>query len=151
MTRTPNLVAAALAAALVQLAPAPALAGDGGDFVTHMTQMQYFTHKLGLAVDTGNRKLQGYYVHEVEEIIEKVEKVKEYKGIEVGKLIGTVLEPSFEKLEDAVESGDAQATDAAYDGLIDACNRCHTAANHDFLVVERRRDNPFIQNFSPAP
>jgi hypothetical protein len=115
-----------------------------------MTNMQYFTHKLGLAVAAGNQRLQGYYVHEVEEIVEAVAKVEEYKGVKVGHLVGTVLEPAFETLEDAVEAGDPARVDAAYDGLIDACNRCHTASNHGFLVIERRRDNPFMQSFAPA-
>jgi hypothetical protein len=129
-----------------------ALAGEDhgdSDFVGYMTRMQYFTHKLGLAVSAENTKLQGYYVHEVEEVIEAVSEVDEYKGIEVGKLVKTILLPAFEDLEETVEKGSAAQVDGAYDKLIKACNSCHEAAKHGFLRVERRSDNPYLQSFAP--
>ena len=127
-----------------------AAAPAGGNFVSHMTQMQYFTHKLGLAVTAQNRELEGYYVHEVEEIIEQVSEVEEYKGIPVGQLIRDTLLPTFEYLEKTLETGDAEAAEAAYDKLIEACNACHKAAKHGFIRIERRTDNPYLQDFTPA-
>lgn len=137
-----------LLAALLPL-PGALAADDKVNFVGYMTKMQYFTHKLGLSVDAQNRALQDYYVHEVEEIIEDLEKVDEYKGIAISKLTKTTLEPDFEKLEEAVKAGEAASLDAAYDRLIAACNHCHKAANHAFIHIERRRDNPFTQTFAP--
>ena len=127
-----------------------AAAPAGGNFVSYMTQMQYFTHKLGLAVTAQNRELEGYYVHEVEEIIEQVSEVEEYKGIPVGQLIRDTLLPTFEYLEKTLQTGDAEAADVAYDKLIEACNACHKAAKHEFIRIERRTDNPYLQGFTPA-
>jgi hypothetical protein len=62
-----------------------------------------------------------------------------------------VLEPKLEALEDRVGGDDPQATEAAYDAFLGACNACHEAANHAFIRIERRRDNPFMQSFEPAP
>jgi hypothetical protein len=143
---------AALALALLLTPFATAGASEGHhdhDFVGHMTRMQYFTHKLGLAVSAENSALQGYYVHEVEEVIEAVSEVEEYKGIEVGKLVKTILEPAFEDLEHTMAKGSAEQIDRAYDGLLRACNACHDAADHGFLHIERRRDNPYMQSFTP--
>jgi hypothetical protein len=137
-----------LLSALLPLSIASA-GGDKLDFVGYMTKMQYFSHKLGLSVDAGNAALQDYYAHEVEEIIEKLEEVDDYKGIPVAKLLKTTLAPAFEKLEDAVEAGEAPAVNAAYDGLLAACNSCHKAANHAYIHVERRSDNPYMQTFAP--
>jgi hypothetical protein len=145
--------AAALALTVLLTTGTATLAGEGhddGDFVGHMSRMQYFSHKLGLAVSARNQPLQGYYVHEVEEVIEAVSQVEQYKGIAVGELVKTILEPAFEDLEDAVAKASPDRVDAAYDGLLEACNTCHEAANHDFIRVERRRDNPYMQSFAPA-
>jgi hypothetical protein len=137
-----------LLAALLPLSIASA-GGDKLDFVGYMTKMQYFAHKLGLSVDAGNAALQDYYAHEVEEIVEKLEQVDDYKGIPVAKLLKTTLAPAFETLEDAVKAGDAPAVNAAYDGLLAACNNCHKAANHAYIHMEHRSDNPYIQTFAP--
>jgi len=53
MTRT--LIAIASTAMFFSAATA-AESGDG-DFINHMTSLQYFSHKLGLAIDSGNKDL----------------------------------------------------------------------------------------------
>jgi hypothetical protein len=146
--KTSRFLSALIAAAIFYV-PSGFAGGEGVDFVSYMTRMQYFAHKLGLAVSAQNVKLQGYYVHEVEEMIEKVTEVEEYKGIPVGQLIRDTLIPSFELLEESVEKGDNTATDAAYGKLLEACNACHKAADHAFIHIQRRADNPYMQDFAP--
>lgn len=128
----------------------PVRSDDETGLVTWMGRLQYFTHKLGLAVDAQNRALQAYYVHEVEEVIEQIEEIQETDGIEVGRLVKANLVPAFERLESAVEVGDQARVDLAYDELIGACNTCHKAANRPYIHIERRSDNPYLQNFAPA-
>jgi hypothetical protein len=128
--------------------PTPVVAGDDDlDLVTWMGRLQYYTHKLGLSIDAGNQALIGYYIHEVEEVIEEIEKVDDYDGVAVGKLTKKVLVPAFETLEEAFESGDQSRLDGDYNRLITACNQCHESSNRFYLVVERRHDNPFAQRF----
>ncbi len=131
----------------------PASAGEDGGLglVSWMGRLQYYAHKLGLAVDAENRTLQGYYVHEVEEIIEHIEEIEEADGIEIGKLVKANLVPAFEALEGAVEGGDQARVSTSYDGLLAACNSCHRAANRPYIHILRRADNPFLQDFTPAP
>jgi hypothetical protein len=143
-------IAAALAAGLA----APPIAASGEhdlELVGWMTRLQYFTHKLGLSVSAENRALQGYYIHEVEEVIEKIEDIGDMDGIEIGKLVKVKLVPAFEALEGAVEVGDQARVTGAYDALIAACNDCHQAANRPYLHIERRTDNPYMQDFAATP
>jgi len=131
----------------------PASAGEGeGEalgLVSWMGRLQYYAHKLGLAVNAENRALQGYYLHEVEEVIEHIEEIREADGIEIGKLIKANLVPAFEALEGAVETGDKARVSLAYDGLLAACNACHRAANRPYIHIVRRSDNPYVQDFAP--
>ena len=143
MTRT--LIAIASTAMFFSAATA-AESGEG-DFINHMTRLQYFSHKLGLAIDSGNKDLQHFYAHEVEEQIEAVSEVEQLDGIEVSKLTAQFLVPKFENLEDAVKAGEPAAVDTAYDEMLESCNDCHRASQRQFIKVERRTDNPYMQSF----
>lgn len=145
----PKILPILAAAVLVQGA---AVADEGKlDFVSYMTRIQYFAHKLGLSVDARNKRLADFYLHEVEEILEHLEQVEDFKGIPVAKLSKGLLAPAVEQMEQAVDGADPAAMDAAYDGLLAACNGCHKAADHAFVHVERQRDNPYLQSFAPLP
>jgi hypothetical protein len=149
--RTSGFTKVLLVGMLILPLPGAAGGGQGGsDLVGHMTRMQYFVHKLGLAITAGNEGLQGYYVHEVEGVIEAVSKVDEYEGIPVGQLVRDTLYPTFELLERTLSAGDPEAADAAFDRLVEACNACHDASGHGFIRIKRRTDNPFMQDFAPA-
>ena len=148
----PTILVAALSALLLTGIPLQtSLAGDEAGLVTWMGRLQYYTHKLGLAVAAQNRALQGYYVHEVEEVVEHIEGIQEVDGIEIGNLVKANLVPAFETLESAVEVGDQSRVDLAYGGLIGACNTCHKAANRPYVHIVRRADNPYLQDFAPIP
>lgn len=140
-----------VAAFLILLPLQSPWAGDESGLVTWMGRLQYFTHKLGLAIDAENPALQGFYLHEVEEAVEHIEAMREVDGVPIGQLAESNLVPAFEVLETAVEAGDPARVDRAYDDLIDACNRCHKAAHRPYIHVERRDDNPYMQSFGRVP
>ncbi|MGB5833850.1 MAG: hypothetical protein WBG92_17940 [Thiohalocapsa sp.] len=118
--------------------------------ITLMHNMQYYGHKLGLAIDAGNRDLQGFYVHEVEEVIDAVSAIDSYDGIAISTLLASTLKPAFEVLEAAIEIGDQDSVSAAYGRLLKGCNGCHERANRPYIVIERNRDNPYPQRFAPV-
>ncbi len=141
-----------LAGALM-IGPMPAFSGDDSHdlgLVTWMGRLQYYTHKLGLAVDAGNQALVGYYTHEVEEVIEAIEDIESYDDIPIGNLVKEILIPAFETFETSFDSGDSQRRNADYDGLIAACNHCHETAQRPYLVIRRNHDNPYMQRFTPV-
>ena len=114
-----------------------------------MHNMQYHGHKLGLAIDAGNAKLTGFYVHEVEGVIDAVADISSYDGIAISTLLESTLKPKFEVLEAAIEVGEQDRIDAAYDGLLDGCNGCHRGAHRSYIVIERNHENPYPQRFTP--
>jgi len=151
-------VAIALLLALALLAGTIAVADEEGDhhspfegmpLLMLMHNMQYYGHKLGLAIDAGNRDVQGFYVHEVEEVIDAVSEIDDYDGIAISRLLQSTLKPAFEQLEAAIEVGDQPRVSAAYDEFLAGCNDCHKGANRPYIVIERNRDNPYPQDFTP--
>lgn len=124
---------------------------EGQPLLTLMHNMQYYVHKLGLAIDAGNGKLTGFYLHEVEEVIEAVSDIDSYEGVAISTLLASTLAPKLEALEAAIERGEEERTDAAYDGLIEGCNECHRGAHRPYILIERNRDNPYPQRFAPQP
>lgn len=124
---------------------------EGQPLLTLMHNMQYYGHKLGLAIDAGNRDLQGFYIHEVEEVIEAVSEIESYDGIAIPTLLSSTLKPAFEALEAAIEIGDQDKISARYDNLLEGCNGCHQGANRPYIVIERNHANPYPQNFAVKP
>jgi hypothetical protein len=142
----PTLTSAACGAILC--AAAASAGADEGNFIGYMTHMQYFAHKLSLAIASGNEDLQHFYAHEVEEQIKGALEVERLGDVPVAKLMQQFLVPRLEELEKAIDAGDAVSIDAAYGAMIDGCNRCHNASQRPYIKVERRTDNPYMQSFA---
>jgi len=111
--------------------------------------MQYYAHKLGLAVDAGNADLTRFYSRELEEVIEAVGEIREYEGIPIAKHLGVTLKPAYAKLEQAIDRGDTSAINGAYHNLLAGCNACHQSSQRPFIVIRHNRVNPYMQDFSP--
>ncbi|OAB61443.1 hypothetical protein AY599_04930 [Leptolyngbya valderiana BDU 20041] len=122
--------------------------GEEHGLVENMGAMQYFSHKLVLAIDAGNLPLADFYAHELEETIEAASAIESYGGQAIGALVDSMLEPRFEELEDALDS-DVDRASAAFDAMVDSCNACHQATGFGLIRIQRRSDNPWLQDFSP--
>ena len=146
-------VCATAAACFVALAAAPPLLAGSDDagaegLVAKMGYLQRHLHKLDLSVQGENAELAGYYIHELEELVEELAQAGVvYEGHQVGALTASMLTPAIEALETALETGgDAEA---AVGGLVAQCNACHVATERPWMKIERARSNPFNQDFSP--
>ncbi|MEJ2514062.1 MAG: hypothetical protein P8080_02175 [Gammaproteobacteria bacterium] len=114
-----------------------------------MAHMQRHTHKVQLSVEARNARLVGFYLHEIEEIAETIEdEIATYDEQPVGRLVGEMLMPAVEALEDPVEAGDWAAADAAFTGLLGACNACHATTKHGYIRIVPAEGNPYNQDFS---
>lgn len=116
-----------------------------------MKDIQYFTHKLGLALQADNHKLANFYVHELEEGLGEVYEVKEYDKLPIGATAKKIMPSAFEAL-DTVVVNDKKAKDALpqYEALLKACNQCHNATQHGFIRLVVPTNNPFNQDFRQA-
>jgi hypothetical protein len=158
MLKRPAATLALLAAIALTL---PATAGEGEPGEDHdspfagmhllllMHNMQYYTHKLGLSIDANNAPLEAFYIHEVEAVIEAVGAIEDYEGIPIGENLKKTLLPAFETLEAAIDKGEREAVDAAYNELLVRCNTCHAVSEHGYIHIRRSYDNPYPQDFSP--
>jgi len=133
------------------LTPAPALAdvtASGQELSMYMSQMQRLTHKLGLAIDAGNKDLATFYLGEMGETADVMERTfPEYDNFQIGALIKAMLRPSLAPAAVAIEGGDMAAASTAYEGVITACNSCHIATQRTFVKIIRVKTNPFSQSF----
>ncbi len=143
--------AAAAAAAIWALLPLSMVstshAGDNVDLIGYMGNMQYMAQKTSLAIHARNQPLAGFYVHEIEEIIEELEKIDSFDGYPIGSLAKTLLVPSFEALEASVKAGDWDKADKTMDQLLISCNSCHETTEHGYIHIQRASMNPFMQSF----
>jgi hypothetical protein len=137
----------ALCAVLPLSAASQAHAGDEVELVRYMGTMQYMVHKAGLAIQGQDQALAGFYVHEIEEVIERLEEVESFDGHAIGSLVRSVLVPPFEALEEAVKSADWKDADTRFDQLLNSCNTCHETTEHGYIRIQRSTDNPFMQSF----
>ena len=123
---------------------------SGEELSPYMALMQHHLHKLGLAVQSKNAPLAGFYLEEVEEtaaIIQK--KFPTYDKIAVGPLVSAMLVPSIAPLEKSIKASNWALSNTGYTKLIDSCNGCHAAAQHNFIKITAPTQNPFNQSFSP--
>lgn len=120
---------------------------EEGNLIGMMADMQYFLHKAGLSIEAENAKLSHFYLHELEETIEQLESFGNYKDQRIGELVKSMLTPSFEALEDSLETEDYEQTWGKYESLMDSCNRCHQATKHEFINIEFNGSNPYMQSF----
>jgi hypothetical protein len=135
-----------------QAQPAGSDAADEPELAVAMSQLQYFTHKLALSVDARNAELAGFYLHEVEEVAESIrDEVPDYEGFPIGPLVGSMLVPYLERLEEALEAPEWQSAEQTLGLIVDGCNACHQATDHAFIVIEREPGpNPYMQSFRPT-
>jgi len=115
-----------------------------------MTTMQAVVHKISYAIANENEALLDFYIHELEEATEEIIEVNlVYHDQPVGQLTETMLEPTIEELEDAVESGDWDRVQERNQVMIQACNNCHNSTDYPEIVVPEKGElNPFNQDFS---
>lgn len=117
-----------------------------------MESMQYYTHKLMLAIEADNSELAGFYLHELEELAEDVaDDIPQYEGHQIGALVQSVLLPGIEALEDRLASGQRASIEDGLDNLIASCNACHASTAHGYIVIQRTDANPYMQDFSASP
>lgn len=122
---------------------------EGYELAKAMGYLQRYSHKLYLAGSNKNWELSKFYAHEIEETIEEIEGATVVDdGMDISALVGTMTNPTFEKVEKAIHERDAEAFANSYKLLIQSCNACHQTTKHQFIKIEIPSEtNPFIQNF----
>lgn len=124
---------------------------DTVPLIYHMSFMQRYSHKLYLAGKEENWELADIYSHEIEELSETIIDGNHLDdGVNVSKLLETMLIPQIENVEAAIDAKDKAMFEDNYQTMIQTCNQCHEAANYGAVKVTVPSGNPYNQDFSPA-
>lgn len=119
------------------------------ELAKEMAWLQRWTMKLGYSIAAKNDRLADLYMHELEETVEAiVEEIPEYEGLKIALATGVILKPELEPLAEKIDRADWPGATEHYARLIDACNRCHAATQHEFIVITvPEGEPPFNQRF----
>jgi hypothetical protein len=120
--------------------------GEGFEIAVYMNSLQRHSNKLWFAGDAGNWELAKFYVHELEESMEKIEHANVYEdGIAISPLIRNFGLKSVEEIETAIQKKDVKLFETSYDLLVANCNNCHNTVNHSFIKIQRPK-TPALDN-----
>jgi hypothetical protein len=129
-------------------APTETYASGLGEIMS-LQQMRHL--KLWLAGAAKNWPLADYELDELKEGFDDVVKFFPLKDdIPIGQLAGSTAVPVLPDLKRAIDARDGTKFAAAFDKLTAACNACHRAAKHEFIVIQRPTSSPYSnQSFEP--
>lgn len=147
--RLAALAALLCAGAAHAAAPTEAYAPDMGE-IMGATQTRHA--KLWFAGHAQNWELARYELGEIREGLDDAVKYHPvFKGTAVSALLDKYTGGPLEELAHAVEQRDEKRFAAAYDRLTTACNGCHEAAGHGYIVIKRPAALQYgNQEFAPA-
>ena len=137
-----------LAPAAAQQPPAAGFSPGLGEFMS-LQQMRHL--KLWFAGAAKSWALADYELDELKEGFDDVIKFFPVKDdMQIGQMAGATVIPTLPDLKRAIDAKDGTKFTAAFDKLTAACNACHQASNHAFIVIQRPASNPYSnQSFAP--
>jgi hypothetical protein len=136
--------------------PTQATASAAGSYVPGLGEImaaQQMRHaKLWLAGRARNWPLASYELDELREGFEDAAKFQPvHDDVPVAAMIAKLTPEPLEALSKAVAAKNAAQFARSFDQLTAACNECHRAANHGFIVIVRPTSSAFPnQAFAPS-
>ncbi len=151
--KTLHLVAVSIAVLCASAAGADAPKPDayvpGMGEIMGATQMRHA--KLWFAGRAKNWELAGYELDEIREGLDDAVKYHPtFKGAPVSAMLDKFTSTPLTDLAKAIDGKDSASFARAFDGLTTACNGCHQAAEHGYIVIKRPTLMQFgDQEFAP--
>ena len=143
-----GLLSPALAQAPGDVRPAPAAAPQPdyhpsfGDLMTMAVQPRHI--KLGMAGKARNWEYAAYESSELRNAFGRIARtIPAYRGNKLADLFTAGSTPQLDEIDAAIKAKDPKAFDAAYANLTQACNTCHTALDHAFVVIQAPQTSPY--------
>ncbi len=117
-----------------------------------MTLQQMRHLKLAYAGWVGNWPLAAYELDELKEGFEDIVKYHPtHDDVPTGVMATAIIDKEVAELGKAIDAKDAKQFPVAFDKLTAACNACHQASKHAFIVIQRPISNPYAnQSFAPT-
>lgn len=113
------------------------------------TQMRHA--KIWFAGKAGNWELAHYELDEIREGLDDAVKFHPvFKNVPVSAMLDQLTAQPLADLDAAIAAKDSAGFRKAFDSLTGACNACHRAAGHGYIVIKRPGASPFSnQAFTP--
>jgi len=117
--------------------------------IMSLQQMRHL--KLWLAGAAKNWPLADYELDELKEGFDDIVKFFPVKDdMQIGQMARSTAVPVLPDVKSAIDARDDRKFAAAFDKLTAACNACHQATNHAFIVIQRPTSSPYTnQSFTP--
>jgi hypothetical protein len=120
-----------------------------------MTSVQMRHAKLWFAGQAGHWQLAAFEAHELDETLEDLARLyptHRDAPQTLAVMLGERLRPSLDQIDRAIATKSGAQFTPAFDALTTACNGCHQATVHGFVVVKRPTASPFSnQDFTAPP
>ena len=144
-----GLTASAIAVAMAAPAPAKAAAPAApaaplqildfkpafDDLMTMLVQPRHT--KLWLAAQQKNWQLAGFQLNEMGGALRRVgQTIPKYRNISVEATVSSIFTPKIQAVAGAITAQNPTQFNTAYAELTNACNLCHEALEHPFLVIK---------------
>jgi hypothetical protein len=102
-----------------------------------MFHNQRYMEKLYFAGKNQNWELAKFYVHELDENMEKLANGKIIEDeVNVSNLAKTMFVPVLEDLDKSILARDTVAFLKGYNLTVNTCNSCHTASGFNFIKIK---------------
>ncbi len=99
-----------------------------------MGYLQRYLDKIWYAGQAGNWDLAHYYHDEMAETADDIMRAGVAKdGVAVSKVLGTMLPPALDGLDQAVAARDPARFRESYTTVVNTCNGCHQDAKRPFI------------------
>ena len=151
MKPLPTFAVLALALVLPVRAAEPAKENYASGLGEIMSLQQMRHLKLWFAGAAKNWPLADYELDELKEGFDDVIKFFPVKDdMKIGDMAQSTAVPVLDDVKKAIDAKDGTKFAAAFDRLTAACNACHQASNHGFIVMQRPTSSPYTnQSFTP--
>ena len=136
--------------AMAQTAPPqPDYHPSFGDLMTMAVQPRHT--KLGISGHARNWPYAAYESSELRNAFIRIGRtIPEYRTVNLSTMFTSSTTGLLDLVDAAIKAKDGPAFDAAYVKLTSACNACHAALEHDYVVIRAPTGTPYPdQDFSP--
>ncbi|MEX2589024.1 MAG: hypothetical protein WD334_02390, partial [Chitinophagales bacterium] len=105
------------------------------ELAVHMQRLLTYADKLWFSGKAGNKELTDFYVHEIEESMERIHDVNMiYDGVEISPLMKQFGLKAVETFEENLKN--KESFESAYRLLITECNNCHNSSKHAYIQIK---------------
>ncbi len=105
------------------------------DLMTMLVQPRHI--KLYFAGQAKNWKLAGFQLNELRAALARIGRtIPNYRNINVDNAVASIFADKLKAVDAAIKSQDLAAFAVSYKDMTEACNGCHAAMEHEFLVIK---------------